>query len=111
MNKLSSESQRLLNVSTAALESAREATKGFAKQSDTLFKASQDASKFTQNIAKYSARQQKDAFMGSAKFIIESLHSLSIDVTRMMDVKFLKRPGKPIKRRCYSLYEAFDGYG
>ena len=30
-------------------------------------------------------RTQREAFMSSAKFIVESLHSLSVDFTRMID--------------------------
>ena len=37
-----------------------------------------------ERIASAQVRSQRDAFMSSAKFIIESLHSLSVDLTRMM---------------------------
>ncbi len=83
--KLQTESDRLLNVSTAALDGARDAAITFTKQSESLFKASQDASEFAKSIQERETRAQREAFMSSAKFIIESLHSLSVDLTRMLD--------------------------
>ncbi|MCM2344776.1 MAG: hypothetical protein NDJ24_09470, partial [Alphaproteobacteria bacterium] len=36
-------------------------------------------------IRKEEGRVQRDAFLSAAKFIIESMHSLSVDLTRLMD--------------------------
>jgi cell division protein FtsB len=96
--KIAGESDRLLSVSSAALEAAREATTNFVKQSESLFKASQDASKFAANIQKNATRQQREAFMGSAKFIVESLHSLSVDLTRMLDGEISEKTWKAFQK-------------
>lgn len=84
-DKLSVEADRLLQVSSAALEAARDASITFGKQSESLFKASKDASAFAAKIRDSETRSQREAFLSSAKFIIESLHSLSVDVTRLME--------------------------
>jgi hypothetical protein len=96
--KLAHESQRLISVSTAALESTSEATQSFGKQAESLFKASQDAARNAQDIQKQSARNHGDAFMGGAKFIIESLHSLSVDMTRMLDGEISERTWKAFQK-------------
>ncbi len=79
------ESERLIHVSSAALETAREAALSFGKQSESLFKASQDAKDFMGEIDSLTHRARTDAFMAGAKFVVESLHSLSVDVTRLLD--------------------------
>lgn len=81
---LSEESERLLMVSAETLESINRAASTFGKQSESLFKASEDAKSFAEKIASAQVRSQRDAFMSSAKFVVESLHSLSVDLTRMM---------------------------
>lgn len=83
--KLADESERFLCVSGAALEGAKDAAMVFTKQSEALFKASQDVSQVTMSIGQQSSRVQREAFFTSSKFIIESLHSLSVDLTRMLE--------------------------
>lgn len=82
---LADESERLVNVTTAAVRAADEAASSFGRQSNNLFKAVQDATYNAEKIRKEDGRVQRDAFLTSAKFIIESMHSLSVDLTRLMD--------------------------
>lgn len=96
--KLAGESERLLSVSTAALESARDAAVTFGKQSESLFKASQDASHFAEEVRKKSLRAEREGFMGAAKFIVESLHSLSFDLTRMLDGEISEKTWKAFQK-------------
>ncbi|MEZ5919171.1 MAG: hypothetical protein R3D66_04450 [Alphaproteobacteria bacterium] len=84
-DKLTDESERLLCVSSAALEGAKEAASTFTKQSEALFKASQDAAEFAGEIGRKTTRMQRESFLDSSKFIIESLHSLSVDLSRGME--------------------------
>jgi hypothetical protein len=96
--KLSGESERLLSVSTAALEAAKDAAFTFSKQSESLFKASQDAAQFAEDINKKNIRVEREGFMSSAKFIIESLHSLSVDLTRMSDGEISEKTWKAFQK-------------
>ena len=82
---LADESERLVTVTSAAVRAADEAAGSFGRQSNALFKAVQDATYNAEKIRKEEGRVQRDAFLSSAKFIIESLHSLSVDLTRLMD--------------------------
>jgi hypothetical protein len=84
-DRLSTESERLVHVSSAALEAAKDAAVTFGRQSESLFKASQDAAQFVRDIEGSTTKSQRDAFLTSAKFIVESLYSLSVDVSRLMD--------------------------
>jgi ABC-type transporter Mla subunit MlaD len=95
---LSKESERLLTVSTAALEASRDAASTFGRQSESLFKASQDAAHHVAEIRKSELRSQREAFLGSAKFIIESLHSLSVDLTRMTEGEISEKTWKAFQK-------------
>jgi hypothetical protein len=95
---LSEESERLLMVSTETLETVNRASQTFGKQSESLFKASEDARKFAEKIAATQIRSQRDAFMSSAKFVIESLHSLSVDLTRMMKGEVSEKTWKAFQK-------------
>ena len=83
--RLAGESERFVYVSSAALEAAKDASNTFSRQSESLYKASQDASRFIGEIEETGFRAERDAFMSSAKFIVESLYSLSVDVSRLME--------------------------
>lgn len=72
----------LKELSDKALTVADEAAYNFAKHSDALAKSAQDALGHVRSIQDAEAKVQKDAFFTGAKFIIESLHSLSVDITR-----------------------------
>ncbi|HEY0901868.1 MAG TPA: hypothetical protein VGD95_07080, partial [Micavibrio sp.] len=84
-DSLAEESERLVTVTSAAVRAADEAATSFGRQSNALFKAVQDATYNAEKIRKEEGRVQRDAFLSSAKFIIESMHSLSVDLTRLMD--------------------------
>lgn len=84
-DSLAEESERLVTVASSAVRAADEAATSFGRQSNALFKAVQDATYNAEKIRKEEGRVQRDAFLTSAKFIIESMHSLSVDLTRMMD--------------------------
>ncbi len=96
--KLAGEAERLISVSTAALETTKEAAQSFGRQADSLFKASQDAARYVNEIQRKTSRSQSEAFMSSAKFVIESLHSLSVDMTRIMDGDISERTWKAYQR-------------
>ena len=82
---LSGESERLVQASRSAISAADDATSAFSRQSSALFKAVQDAAAHAEKIRKEEWRTQRESFMTSAKFIVESLHSLSVDLTRIQE--------------------------
>ena len=49
-------------------------------------------------LKKREWRAQRDAFMTSAKFVIESLHSLSVDFTRLLDGEVSEKTWKKFNR-------------
>lgn len=95
---LEEESQRLMMVSNEVVGTVKGAASAFGKQSESLFKASQDAVRFTQDIHNTQVRGERDAFMSSAKFVIESLHSLSVDLTRMLDGEISEKTWKAFQK-------------
>lgn len=83
--KLSSETAHLADVSVKASRVVDEASSSYVRQSEALAKASQDATNQADKIRQSDLRIQRESFMGSAKFVLESLHSLSVDLTRMTE--------------------------
>jgi Asp-tRNA(Asn)/Glu-tRNA(Gln) amidotransferase A subunit family amidase len=83
--RLAEESERLVTVSMKALKASEEASSTFARQSNAMFKAAQDATKQIDAIRDSEWKAKRDAFLSSAKFVVESLHSLSVDITRISE--------------------------
>ncbi|MBU6236081.1 MAG: hypothetical protein KGQ41_09565, partial [Alphaproteobacteria bacterium] len=82
---LNTQSEKLMQASVKAVASSDEASQNFAKQSNLLFKASKDALENAEKIRAAEIRAQRETFLSSARFIMESLHSLSVDFVRMLD--------------------------
>ena len=95
---LGGEAEKLLVVTNAASRAAEETANVFSRQSSALFKAIQDAARHIDDIRKGEARTQRDAFLSSAKFIVESLHSLSVDITRVLDGEVPERTWKAFQK-------------
>ena len=95
---LSRESERLVSVTSAAIRAADDASSTFSRQSNALFKAAQDAVANIDDIRKGEWRSQREAFLSSAKFIVESLHSLSVDITRMVDGEVPEKTWKAFQK-------------
>lgn len=83
--RLAEESERLVTVSLKALKASEEASSTFSRQSNAMFKAAQDATRQVEAIRDSEWKAKRDAFLSSAKFVVESLHSLSVDITRIAE--------------------------
>ncbi len=83
--RLETEAVRFMNTAKQAVDAAEEASSSYARQSNVLFKAAQDAVAQIDKIKDVQGRAQRDAFLSSAKFVIESLHSLSVDFVRVLE--------------------------
>jgi hypothetical protein len=95
---LEAESDRLATASSTALRVTDEASSSFARQSGALLKAVQEASLYAEKIRKEEWRVQRDSFMAAAKFIVESLHSLSVDITRMLEGEIQEKTWKSFQK-------------
>ncbi len=96
--KLSEESQRLALVSAKALQAAEDTSATFVRQSSALFKAAQSAAEQAEKIRAEEGRAQRQAFLASARFVIESMHSMSLDITRIMDGEIPEKSWKAYQR-------------
>ena len=79
------QSGRFVTAVSKSAQAAEHATAIFSDQSDTLLKASKVAADRIEDIRKNELRAGRDSFLASARFVVESLHSLSIDFVRMID--------------------------
>ena len=77
---------------------AEEAASSYTRQSNSLFKATQDAASHAEKIKQTSWQAQRDNFLSSAKFVLESLHSLSVDMTRLMDGEVSEKTWKAYQK-------------
>lgn len=80
--ELKSHAKDLKGVSETAVMISSEASASFAEHTQSLRKASEEAAETVKQINEQSLRAQRDAFLSSSKFVIESLYSLSIDLVR-----------------------------
>ena len=95
---LAAESDRLLNVSQAAMRVTEETAGTLGRQTDALSRAIAEAGTHIEKIRAGEGRVQRDAFLVAAKFIVESLHSLSLDITRSLDGEIGERTWKAYQR-------------
>jgi methyl-accepting chemotaxis protein len=93
-NKLSTETDQLADVSIKAARVVEESAQNYLRQSNALFKATEEAKTQAEKIRTSDARTQRESFLNSTKFILESLHSLSVDLTRMVDGDIKERTWK-----------------
>jgi hypothetical protein len=97
---LAEQSDSLLRVSSKVEQAASDVSERFLKQTDKLFDIVEQARTQTEDMKMQTSRVQRDQFMNSAKFIVESLHSLSVDLTRLIDGK--------VSERIWKSYQAGD---
>ena len=84
-HSLYEQSGRFVTAVTQSAQAAEQATDMFSRQSDHLLKSSRLAVEHAKDIEKTELRAGRDNFLSSARFVLESLHSLSIDFVRMID--------------------------
>lgn len=80
--QLRSHAKDLKIVSETAVLVSSEASTNFSEHTEHLKKASADAKEQVAKIKEAAAMFQRDHFLGSAKFLMESVHSLSVDIIR-----------------------------
>jgi chromosome segregation ATPase len=96
--KISDETERLNSVARKAVDTAEDAAGAFARQSVTLYKAVQDVATYAERVKETQLRTQRDAFLSSAKFVVESLHSLAVDVARHLETDVDERIWKQYQK-------------
>jgi len=74
-----------LPAAQGAVQGAAQTAGQFEAQARALADASVLAESAAQKVAASSARLKRGAFLEQATFIVESLHSLSLDVTRLAE--------------------------
>lgn len=83
--ELQNEVKQLQQVIQKITHNMTDVTAAYVRQTDLLEKASGDAQDKVAQLRSAQGAAQQSYFMGSTKFIIESLHSLAIDVSRMLE--------------------------
>ncbi len=84
-DKLSGETEHMAELSLKASRVVEEAASSYTRQSLELTKATTEAANHIEKVRESDWRVQRDAFLNSTRFVLESLHSLSVDLTRMVD--------------------------
>lgn len=79
------QSGRFVTAVAKSAQAAEHATDMFSKQTNNMLKAAAVAVEKSQDIEKTELRVGRENFLNSARFVLESLHSLSVDFVRMID--------------------------
>jgi len=82
---LEGETEHLAEVSIKASRLLEGAADSYKKQASMLLEASTEAEENISRIRDKDYRAQRESFFSGAKYLLESLHSLSIDLTRSID--------------------------
>lgn len=84
-DKLSEDSSRMMAVTNKAVQAADEAGNIFGKNSVQLYRVVQDIVDQAKKLKDTQLRSEREAFLSSSKFVIESLYSLAVDVSRHLE--------------------------
>ena len=80
-------SQDLLRALEGSVSKTLEAGETFDDQATRLMKASAAAAEQARSLREEDLTMRRDLFLKTARFIVEDLNSLSIDLTRLLDAK------------------------
>lgn len=83
--KLGDESMRLGNVAKKTIDAADEAAIVFSRHSVALQKTIDEMIAQAKQVREGQIRTERESFLSAAKFVIESLYSLAIDVARHLE--------------------------
>lgn len=82
---LDSSAERLDTATDGATEKAENVALLFGEQSDALRSAADSAMEQADALREAGLHIRREAFLDAAKFVIESLHSLTVDFNRLVD--------------------------
>ena len=84
-SNVSRNSERLVEAAEEASSKSSTVSEIFRKHAENLSAAADKALEQTKLIRESDMEARRDAFLAAAKFVIESLHSISVDFVRMLD--------------------------
>jgi methyl-accepting chemotaxis protein len=100
------QSGRFVTAVSKSAQAAEHAVDMFSKQSDAMLKSARIAVEKAQEIEKTELRVGRENFLSSARFVLESLHSLSIDFVRMIDGEISEKDWKAYQKGDVGLFTA-----
>ena len=74
-------------VARITIEAVDDAVTGFAEHGNVLRNTVNNLTTQMQNVKEVQTRTERETFLSSAKFVIESLYSLALDVSRHLEVE------------------------
>ncbi len=86
--------EQVTKSSQAAHTRVQTVVDAIAKQITELTSATTVAANMNDKLAQNDAHTRRDAFLGAAKYIIETLNSLSVDLTRVLDPAMAEKTWK-----------------
>jgi hypothetical protein len=92
------QSEKLGQTTGSATRTLEDAAAVFLTQSTALVKASREAMQQSEAVRQAEFHARRDAFLNAAKFVLESLHSLSVDFNRLLDEEIPEKTWKAFYR-------------
>ncbi|MBV6632655.1 MAG: hypothetical protein KI792_06440 [Alphaproteobacteria bacterium] len=84
-SSVSRHSEKLMEAADSASTKSSDVSDTFRRHAEALAEAAEKAMEQAKLIKDTDSEAQRDAFLAAAKFVIESLHSISVDFVRMLD--------------------------
>lgn len=91
---LGQESRDLIRVSTEVLKTNEKTSQNFAKYSHQLAKFGQDIKSSTLDLRKMMNEKEEEHFLSSARYLLESIYALTVDLTRSVDGRISEKMWK-----------------
>lgn len=92
------QSGRFITAVSKSAQAAEQVTDLFSRQSDNLLKSAKTAVEKAEQIKSTELKVGRDSFLSSARFVMESLHSLSIDFIRTIDGEIADKDWKAYQK-------------
>lgn len=80
--KLAEEGTKMVAVTKKAIEAAEEATSVFSRNSTNLYRSVQEIADQAKKLKDTQLRNERESFLTASRFVVESLYSLSVDISR-----------------------------
>jgi chromosome segregation ATPase len=96
--ELLQQGQSLRQTGDGVLERLQAATQHIGDKAAALEAAAQLAQKQAEELRSQESKLKRDAFFSSTKFVVESLHSLALDFTRLLDGELPEKTWKSYRQ-------------
>lgn len=101
------QSGRFVTAVAKSAQAAEQATDMFSRQAEALLKSAQATKTEAEDIRNAGLVAGRETFLSSARFVLESLHSLSIDFVRMIEGEISEKDWKQYQKGDVAIFTSY----